>query len=205
MLTGVSTLYQGYFILNGSGLGYPGHHLLSDCVDLFQWHRFDSFIIRCFGRKQRGKSWLDNEFSPFFIPLCKGGTAKGNTTIEKEDSQLAFTTAPDKLSLALKPEITRLLPLDWNSNVHVYIKSRSRLQWRQKRAALLVLQIYWTSLYFCSNTSENLNHVLIFWDLLMNFCLAPFIVPAINYGILDHHVDTALGTDIWDAGRLCWS
>lgn len=43
-----------------------------------------------------------------FISLSKGGTAKGSTTIDKEDSQLAFTSPPDKFSLALKPEITCL-------------------------------------------------------------------------------------------------
>lgn len=36
------------------------------------------------------------------------GRAVRESTTEKEDSQLAFTTVPDKFSLALNPEITCL-------------------------------------------------------------------------------------------------
>jgi len=41
-----------------------------------------------------------------YIP-CEGRTVKESTT-EEEDCQLAFTTVPDKFSLALNPKITCL-------------------------------------------------------------------------------------------------
>lgn len=50
---------------------------------------------------------MDMRASPYPYMPHGGRTVKESTT-EKEGSQLAFTTVPDKFSLTLNPEITCL-------------------------------------------------------------------------------------------------
>lgn len=98
-------------VLSSSDPSHSGTVCWESVGLLHRWHWYRFFYNSLHQREVKARYlirlWVCLFFLFFNPPLWRGA-AKGSTTVDKGDCQLASTSAPDKFSLALKPEITCL-------------------------------------------------------------------------------------------------